>query len=113
MKASAHRRDDWSYAYHVRPLVVDLGDRRHTISALEVQLLLGELGRLPKARHRAAEEAACGLVHALASGCAIGLGEDEKRVVLRAIEGVRAGRGLTGGLARLRELLLRSAEPVI
>jgi hypothetical protein len=110
---SAHRRDDWNYAYHVRPFVVELGDRRQTISALEAQLLLGELARLPKARHQAAEDTACGIVHGLASGCALGLDEDERRVVLRAIEGVRARRSLPSGLTSLRGLLLRADQPVI
>jgi len=46
-------------------------------------------------------------------GLTVGLGEDEKRVVLRAIEGVRARRSLPSGLTTLRGLLLRSAHPVI
>jgi hypothetical protein len=111
--ASAHRRDDWNYAYHVRPVVINLGDRRQTISPLEAQLLLGELGHLPRARHRAAEKTATDVVHGLAAGCAIPLDEDGRRTVLRAIEGVRARRGLSGGLGRLRELLVRSPEPVV
>ncbi len=113
MNVQAHRRDDWDFAYGVRPVVIDLGDRRHTISPLEAQLLLGELGRLPKARHLAAKETAFALVTALASGCAIGFGEDERRTAVRAIEGVRVRRGLTSGLGRLRELLLRAGDPIV
>ena len=113
MPVSLQRRDDWSFAFQVRPVVVDLGERRHTISPHEAQLVLGELGRLPKARHRAAEETAIGLVSALAGGVAFAPGDDERRCLLRAVEGVRARRTLSTGLVRLRELLVRSPGSVI
>jgi hypothetical protein len=111
VKASAQRQGDWNFAYTVRPVVIELDDRRHSISALEAQLLLGELGRLPRARYEAAEEIACGLVHGLAGGCAVSRDGAERGALLRAIEGVRARRGLPSGLAQLRTLLLRTAQP--
>jgi len=111
--SSPQRLDDWSFAYQVRPVVIDLGTRRQTVSALDVQLLLGELGRLPRARHQAAEETAVDIVHGLASGRAIALEADGRRCMLRAIEGIRARRSLPAGLARLRELLVRSPGSVI
>jgi hypothetical protein len=110
---SSQRLDDWNAAYQVRPVVIDLGDRRQTISPHEAQLLLGELGRLPRARHRAAEETALDIVHGLAVGCAVTLGDEGRRCVLRAVEGVRARRGLPSGLAQLRELLLHSPNAVV
>ena len=113
MPVSPQRLGDWNFAYHVRPVVFELGERRQAISPLEAQLLLGELGRLPKARHQAAEETAADIVHGLAAGCAVALHQEGRRCVLRAIEGVRARRGLTGGLAPLRELLLRSPGAVL
>ena len=111
--ASPQRLNDWSFAYQVRPLVIEIGAQRQTISAVEAQLLLGELGRLPRARHQAAEDTAADLVHGLAAGSAVALGEDGRRCVLRAIEGVRASRGLTAGLGRLRELLVRAPDAVL
>jgi hypothetical protein len=107
----ARRADDWQLAYHVRPVVVDLGDRRHTISAHEAQLVLVELGRLPGDRYRSAEETAASLMHTLAAGGALALGDNERRSVLRAVEGIRARRGLGVGLAELRRLLLGTPEP--
>jgi hypothetical protein len=107
------RLNDWSFAYQVRPVVIDLGTQRQTISPMEAALLLGELGRLPRARHGAAEETALDVVHGLAAGCAVALNDDGRRCVLRAIEGVRAKRALPSGLARLRELILRSPDPVV
>jgi hypothetical protein len=106
---SSQRLNDWSFAYHVRPVVIDLGEQRQPISPLEAQLLLGELGRLPKARHQAAAD----IVHGLAAGCAVALGDEGRRCVLRAVEGVRASRGLTSGLSQLRTQLLRTADPVV
>lgn len=111
--ASPQRSDDWAFAYQVRPVVIDLDARRLTISPVEAQLLLGELGRLPRARHRAAEETAADIVHGLAAGCAIALDDEGRRTVLRAIEGVRARRGLPHGLAQLRDLILRAPRPVV
>ena len=111
--ASPQRNDDWSFAYHVRPVVIELGTQRQTISPVEAQLLLGELGRLPRARHRAAEETAGDIVHGLAAGCAILLDDEGRRTVLRAIESARASRALSNGLAQLRELLLRAPESVV
>jgi hypothetical protein len=110
---SPQRLNDWSFAYYVRPVVLELGGRRQTITPHDAQLLLGELGRLPKARHRAAEDTAADLVHGLAAGCAVTLGADGRRCVLRAVEGIRARRPLTSGLAQLRELLMRSPHAVI
>jgi hypothetical protein len=111
VKASAKRQDDSGFAYCVRPVVIELDSRRQTISAIEAQLLLGELGRLPRARYRAAEETAIGLVRGIAGGCAVSLQDDERGALLRAIEGVRARRGLPSGLAQLRTLLLRAPSP--
>lgn len=113
MPVSPQRLTDWDFAYQVRPVVLELGERRETITRYDAQLLLGELGRLPKARHQAAEEAAMDIVHGLAAACAVELGDDGRRCVLRAIEGVRARRGLTSGLAQLRELLMRSPGVVV
>jgi hypothetical protein len=107
----AQRAHDWQLAYHVRPVVVDLGDRRHAISAHEAQLVIVELGRLPGNRHRAAEEAAASFMETLACGGAVELGANERRSVLRAVEGIRARHGLSAGLAELRRLLLHPPEP--
>jgi hypothetical protein len=41
------------------------------------------------------------------------LGDEGRRCVLRAVEGVRARRGLPSGLAQLRELLLHSPNAVV
>ena len=109
----AQRAYDWQLAYHVRPVVVDLGDRRHTISAHEAQLVLVELGRLPGNRHRSAGETATSFMNTLAGGGALALGDNERRSVLRAIEGIRARHGLSAGLAELRRLLLHAPEPVV
>jgi hypothetical protein len=113
MGVSPQRRDDWSFAYHVRPVVVEIDGSRLTISPHETQLLLAELGRLPRARHRAAEETATELVHGLAAGCATVLDDDGRRCVLRAVEGLRARSPLPSGLAKLRNLLLHAAGPVV
>lgn len=101
----AQRIDDWAFAFQTRPFVVELGSRRHTISPLEAQLLLGELARLPEGRHQAAAQTAESVRRSLSRGQAIAFDEAEQRVVLRAIEGVRARRRLSTGLARLRNLL--------
>ena len=113
MSVSRQRLDDWSFAYHVRPVVIDLGERRQTVSPYEAQVLLGELGRLPRARHQAAEQTAAHIVHGLAAGCAIELDEDGRRSVLRATTGIRARGGLTGGLAQLHEQLVRRTDAVV
>jgi hypothetical protein len=108
------RAEDWQLAYHVRPVVVDLGGRRHTISAHEAQLLLAELGRLPSNRHGAADDTAASIMHAMAGGGAAALGDGERRVVLRALEGIRARHGSSPGLAALRRLLLDTLrQPVV
>jgi hypothetical protein len=52
-------------------------------------------------------------MHCLAAGCAVSLDDDGRRCLLRAIEGVRARRGLQRELAQLRELLLRSPGAVV
>ena len=109
MPVSQQRREDWGVAFQVRPVVVDLGGRRHTISPHEAHLLLGELGRLPKARHQAAEDTAVGLVSALAGGVAFAPCDEDRRCLLRAVEGVRARRALPTGLVRLRNLLLQAS----
>ena len=113
MSVSPLRLDDRYCAFHVRSVVIDLGDRRQPISPYEAQLLLGELGRLPKARYAAAEATAVSIVEALAGGCAVSLDDEELGAMLRAIEGVRVGRGLTAGLSGLRGLLVRSTRPSI
>jgi hypothetical protein len=108
------RTDDWQLAYHVRPVVVDVGDRRHTISAHEAQLVLVELGRLPSNRHGAAEDTAASIMHAMAGGGAVVLDESGRRVVLRAVEGIRTRHGSSAGLATLRRLLLHTIrQPVV
>ena len=113
MPPSTQRLDDLNFAYQVRPVVIELAGRRQAVSSLDVQLLLGELGRLPRARHQAAENTAVDIVHALAAGYVIALEADGRRCVLRAIEGIRARRALPSGLARLREMLVRSTDPVV
>jgi hypothetical protein len=113
MGVSPQRLNDRDFAYHVRPVVVELDGCRQTISPHDTQLLLGELGRLPRARHRAAEETAANLVHGLAAGCATVLDDDGRLCVLRAIEGIRASGPLPSGLAKLRGLLLHAREPVV
>jgi hypothetical protein len=113
MGISPQRRDDWEFAFQVRPVVVELDGRRLTISPQEAHFLLAELGRLPRARHQAAEETAAELMHGLAAGCAVSLDDDGRRCVLRAIEGVRVRGKLSAGLAELRLSLLHSAEPVV
>jgi hypothetical protein len=110
---SLQRLNDWGAAYQVRPVVIELGSRRQTISPVDVQLLLGELGRLPRARHQAAEQTAVQLMHCLAAGCAFSADDDGRRCLLRAVEGVRARRGLPRGLVQLRELLVRSPGAVV
>ncbi len=112
--ASAQRMDDWNFAYHVRPVVIDLGEQRQTISPLDAQLLLGELARLPTARHRTAAATAESIICGLTRACAVSLDEDDQRTVLRAVEGVRARRRLSCGLGSLRALLVHLlAEPVV
>jgi hypothetical protein len=110
---AAQRSRDWQLAYHVRPVLVELGGRRHPISAHEAQLVLVELGRLPGTRHRAAEETAASFMHGLAGGGAIALDEAGRRSALRAVEGIRARHGLSSGLATLRRLLLDAHEPSV
>jgi len=110
---SPQRRDDWEFAFQVRPVVVELAGRRLTISPQEAHSLLAALGRLPRARHHAAEETAAELMHGLAAGSAVSLDDDARRCVLRAIEGVRMRGKLSAGLAELRLSLLHSAEPVV
>ncbi len=107
------RLEDWGVSYHVRPLVVELEGRRQPISPADAQLLLTELGKLPRARHRAAEETAVAIVRGLASACIVVLDDDGRRSLLRAIEGVRTTRRLSNGLAQLRELLLRAPNAVL
>lgn len=113
MGVSPQRRDDWELAFQVRPVVVELDGRRLTISPQDAHFLLAELGRLPRARHQAAEETAAELMHGLAAGCAVSLDDDARRCVLRAIEGIRMRGKLSAGLAELRLSLLHSAEPVV
>jgi hypothetical protein len=110
---SLQRLDDWSFAFHVRPVVLELEGRRLTITPHDAQLLLGELGRLPRARHRAAEDTAAELVHGLAANCAVVLEDDARRCVLRAVEGLRARGPLTPGVAKLRLALLHAHTAVL
>jgi hypothetical protein len=110
---SPQRNDDWSFPFHVRPVAVEVDARRLTITAHEAQLLMGELGRLPGARHRAAEETAAAVMHGLAANHAIVLDEDGRRCMLRAVEGLRAGGPLTTGVAKLRVALLRAHAAVL
>jgi len=113
VSASPQRRDDWSFAFHVRPVVVEIDGRRLTISAHEAQLLLGELGRLPQARYGSAEETATIVVHGLAANCAVVLEEEGRRCILRAVEGLRARGPLTTGVAKLRLALLHASTAVL
>lgn len=113
MERSAQRIDDWGLSYHVRPVVLLVGENRIAIDPQEAQLLLVELGKLPPSRHRAAEETATELVGALATGYIVELDDEHRRCLLRAIEGVRAGRPVPRGLASLRDLLLHAPEPVL
>src|SRR5690349_5480826 len=110
---SPQRLSDWGFAYHVRPVLLEVGDQRQAITPYDAQLLLGELGRLPRARHQAAEDTAADIVHGLAAACAVTLRDESRRCVLRAVEGVRARRTLTTGLAQLRELLVRAPGAVL
>ena len=110
---SPQRRDDWDFAFQVRPVLVELDGRRVTITPHEAQVLLTQLGRLPRSRHQAAEDTAAEIVNGLASGSVISLGGDSRPCVLRAIEGLRLGGGLPTGLAKLRISLVHSAEPVV
>ena len=52
-------------------------------------------------------------MHTLAGGGALALGDNERRSVLRAVEGIRARHGLSAGLAELHRLLLHAPEPVV
>ena len=113
MGFSPQRRDDWGFAFQVRPVVIALDGRRLTISPQEAHFLLAELGRLPRARHQAAEETAAELMHGVAAGSAVSLDDDARRCVLRAIEGVRVRGNLPDGLTKLRRSLLHSPEPVV
>jgi len=113
VSASPQRRDDWNFAFHVRPVAVVIAGRRLTVTAHEAQLLMGELGRLPRARHRAAEETATALMHGLASNSAVVLDEDSRRCMLRAVEGLRARGPLPAGVAKLRLALLRAHAAVL
>jgi len=110
---SPQRREDWEFAFQVRPILVQLDGRRLTISPHEAHVLLGELGRLPRSRHQAAEDIAAAITHGLAAGCAISLDDDGQRSVLRALEGLRLAGRLPTGLAKLRISILHSAEPVV
>jgi hypothetical protein len=105
--ASLQRRGDWNFAYQVRPVVVEVDGRRLAISPHETQLLLGELGRLPRSRYPAAEAMASALVDDRAAGRAIALDEGRRRCLVRAVEGVRVRTGLPSGLVKLRDLLLQ------
>lgn len=113
MSVTPQRLEDLSFAYQVRPLVIEADGRRMTISSHEAQLLLGALGRLPQARHRAAEQVAADIVHGLAAACVVSLDDDARRCVLRAIEGIRAHRKLPSALTRLREHLLHARRPIL
>lgn len=113
VQRNAQRLDDWGLSYHVRPVVIAVGGRRVLVDPQEAQLLLVELGRLPASRHRAAEETATDIVGALAAGYVVELGDEHRRCLLRAIEGVRAARPVPRGLAGLRDLLLHTPEPVL
>ena len=93
--------------------MVQVEDRRLPISPYETQLLLGELGRLPTTRHRAAEQTAIELVQGLIAGSATALDDEGQRCMLRAVEGIRARGPLPGGLAKLRGLLVHALEPVV
>jgi hypothetical protein len=107
------RLEDLNLAYQVRPIVIEVDGRRMTISSHEAQLLLGALGRLPSARHGAAEQTAGELVHGLAAACVVPLDDDGRRCVLRAIEGTRAQRPLPSGLTALRRQLLHARAPIL
>jgi hypothetical protein len=110
---SPQRHQDWSFAFHVRPVVLEIEGRRLTITLHEAQLLLGELGRLPRVRHRAAEDTAAELMHGLAAGSGVVLDEEARRCMLRAVEGLRARGPLTAGVAKLRLALLHAHAAVL
>jgi hypothetical protein len=113
MGFAPQRREDWYMTYHVRPLVVELAGARASIEPQDAQLLLIELGKLPPARHQAAEDTAAAIVRGLGAGYVVGLEDEHRRCLLRAVEGVRSRRSLPRGLEAFRRLLLRAPEPVV
>jgi hypothetical protein len=95
-------------AFQVRAVIVAVAGRRHPLTATEAQFLLRELSRLPADRWPAAGSATTILSAALSVGWPVAFAEDEQRALLRAVEGVRARKSLSPGLATLRGTLLNA-----
>jgi hypothetical protein len=102
------RAGDGLDAFQARPVIIAVGGRRHLLTALDGQLLLRELARLPADRWPAAGSATTILSAALSVGWPVAFAEDEQRALLRAVEGVRARQSLSPGLGGLRDTLLRA-----
>lgn len=99
------RAGDALDAFQVRAVIVAVAGRRHALTATEAQFLLRELARLPSDRWPAAGSATAIMSAALSVGWPVAFADDEERALLRAVEGVRARRALSPGLATLRNTL--------
>ena len=102
------RSEDNLDAFQARSVIIAVANRRHPLTATEAQFLLRELARLPADRWSAAGSATTIMSAALSVGWPVAFAEDEQRALLRAVEGVRAGRTLSPGLTALRETLLQT-----
>jgi hypothetical protein len=101
------RAEDTLHTFQARSVLLAIGGRRHVLSPTDAQFLLTELAGLPATRWPAAESARAIISGALANGRPAAFSEKEERVLVRAVEGIRARRKLSPGLSAIRDALLR------
>jgi hypothetical protein len=104
------RAEDGRVAFPWRPLIAVLDVERYVVPAMDAQVLLTELRRLPAARYPAAASVTEKITHGLSKGSPASFPEEEVPTLLRAVEGVRARRRLPAGLRALRAALLRRID---
>jgi hypothetical protein len=101
------RAEDGRLAFPWRPVIVELDVERYVLPAMDTQLLLTELRRLPAGRYPLAANVTESVARGLSKGTPVAFSGEGVPTLLRAVEGVRARRSLPAGLRPLREALLR------
>jgi hypothetical protein len=101
------RAEDTLHTFQARSVIVAVCGRRHALSPTDAQFLLTELAGLPATRWPAAEPTRAAISDALANGRPTEFTESEERVLVRAVEGIRARRALSPGLSAVRDALVR------
>jgi hypothetical protein len=104
------RAEDGRVAFPWRPVILVLDVERFVVPAMDAQVLLTELRRLPDGRYPLAAAAVEKVARGLLKGAPAPFSEDEMPTLLRAVEGVRARRRLPAGLRTLRDALMRRID---